>query len=205
MTFHLLMGLWWLVVMSVLKELKKMRVGHPDPAFPDEEIIEILDSGGKPFMLMPRPEAVRQGLDYKAVIVMFSNHAGKIYIQKRSKSKDIHPGLWACSAAGFVQSGESVEEAALREFEEEIGISGVPIKLIATRPSSQETGGAALYLFVSESSNIVPTPNPDEVADGMFISYDELNSLIETFPEVITPALKWAYRCLCDEAKPETV
>ena len=179
-----------------------MRIGHPDPALPEEEIIEVLDAKGCPLILMPRPEVVRQNLHYKAVLVMFRNHTGKIYIQKRSKSKELYPGLWTCSAAGFVQAGESVEEAALREFEEEIGISGVPIKLMGKRPSSEETAGAELYLFMSESSNIVPTPNPDEVADGMFISYDELNSLIETFPEVITPALNWAYRCLCTEPEP---
>lgn len=185
--------------MSVLNDLMKLRnrradlANFPDSPSPEEEVIEVLDDGGRPVMLMPRSEVIRQNLRYKVVLVIFRNPAGKIYIQKISKHKKLYPGLWNCSAAGFVRAGESVEEAALRELEEEIGISGVPLKLIAGRPASEETARAELYLFMSEISNIIPTPNPEEVADGMFISYAELNSLIDIFPDAITPALNWAF------------
>lgn len=50
-------------------------------------------------------------------------------LQKRSKNKDSHPGLWDISAAGHVDSGETPLEAAVREVEEEIGIVIKPADL----------------------------------------------------------------------------
>ena len=48
---------------------------------------------------------------------------GRLLIQQRSSSKRIWPGKWDVSAAGGVSSGETTRSAAVRELEEELGIS----------------------------------------------------------------------------------
>jgi isopentenyldiphosphate isomerase len=47
---------------------------------------------------------------------------GTLLLQKRSALKDTCPGLWDTSVGGHVGFGQSYQDAALRESEEELGI-----------------------------------------------------------------------------------
>lgn len=62
-----------------------------------------------------------------AAHILVFNSRGQLLLQKRSMSKDIQPGKWDTSVGGHVASGESYDEAAFRELEEELGIKGVSL------------------------------------------------------------------------------
>ncbi len=55
--------------------------------------------------------------------------AGQVLLQLRSGT-GYRDGHWACAAAGHVEAGESVVEAALREAREEIGVRIAPADLV---------------------------------------------------------------------------
>ena len=61
--------------------------------------------------------------------VWIENSDSEVLIAQRSFKKNLHPGLWGPAAAGGVAKGESYEENAYKELEEEIGITGVPLQL----------------------------------------------------------------------------
>ena len=71
------------------------------------------------------------------------NSRGEMLIQKRQLHKDRYPGMWDLSAGGFVQSGETVNDAVLREAREEIGVDfgAADIKYIMTVPFSYVLDG----------------------------------------------------------------
>lgn len=48
----------------------------------------------------------------------------RIYLQKRSKKKDIQPGKWDTAVGGHVAYGESILEAVYREASEELSLTG---------------------------------------------------------------------------------
>jgi isopentenyl-diphosphate delta-isomerase type 1 len=58
---------------------------------------------------------------HRAAGVLVFNQ-GKLLLQKRSMHKDTNPGCWSLSASGHLTFGQSYEEAARRELEEELGI-----------------------------------------------------------------------------------
>ena len=88
----------------------------------DSEILEIVDSHDKVIGTGTRGEIHRMGFFHRAVHMFVFNPAGQVYIQRRSRSKDRHPGKLDSSAAGHVDPGETYEETAIRELQEELGI-----------------------------------------------------------------------------------
>lgn len=156
------------------------------------ELVEVLDYSARPFMIMPRESALAQQLVYQAVLVVVRNRENQIYIHRRSGAKQRYSGLWNVSAAGIVQVGEALEDAALRELNEELGISGISLTHIATVEASELTDWGRISLFTSSPANILVNPDPAEISDGMFVDEDELTALLRDMPEMLTPALKWA-------------
>jgi len=83
-------------------------------------------------------------------------------------------GMWG-SPSGFIESGETPEEACLRELKEETGISGKIVKLIgAVRREDKEIYGDMLivkYLVKVKSGKLNPG---DEIEDARFFDIAEL-------------------------------
>lgn len=67
---------------------------------------------------------------HRVVHVLVFNDDGLVLLQKRSMNKDIQPGKWDTSVGGHVTIGESVENALVRETEEELGISGAVFEFL---------------------------------------------------------------------------
>lgn len=74
----------------------------------------------------------------------------QILLVKRDRAPS--KGLW-CLPTGFAEAGESIEQAALRELEEETGIKGKIIKLLDVDSYKSRFYGDLLFLtFVVEQS-----------------------------------------------------
>ncbi len=71
-----------------------------------------------------RPRA----LLHRATYIFIFNSSGQLYVQLRAMSKDIYPGHWDPAAGGVVLAGETYQESARRELEEELGIRDVPLE-----------------------------------------------------------------------------
>lgn len=88
------------------------------------ELLDICDAEGILLgIVASRGEAHRLGLWHRTVHVWITTPGRELLIQKRSRTRESHPGLWDASAAGHVTSGDSCVHAALRELREELGIN----------------------------------------------------------------------------------
>lgn len=70
-----------------------------------------------------REEAHQKGLWHRTVHIWIINSKGMILLQKRSETKDTHPGKWDISCAGHLSAGDKSVQGAIRELKEELGIS----------------------------------------------------------------------------------
>jgi len=166
----------------------------PPRAVPlSKELVEIVDPRNRPLAVLPLPEAHRQGLMHRAVLVLVFNHEKKVYLQKRSKRKMLYPGCWDLSATGHVQQGESCEDAAIRELREELQLSVPSLKLKQELPASADTGYEFISLFTAGRVLQTPQPNPEELETGYFFDPDELALLVEQFRELLTPGLVYFF------------
>lgn len=91
----------------------------------EQEYFDIVDENDIPTgQIVTRQEAHDKGLIHRAVTVLVINTRGELFMIRRSPHKKRNPNKWQAAPSGHVQAGESYEQAALRELEEELGIPG---------------------------------------------------------------------------------
>ena len=86
-----------------------------------EEIFDIVNEYDEVIGRLPRRMVHRDGHKHRAVHVLVFNSRGRIFLQKRSLTKDTFPGAWDSSASGHLDSGEDYDACAVRELREELG------------------------------------------------------------------------------------
>jgi|MDTB01.1.fsa_nt_gb 8-oxo-dGTP pyrophosphatase MutT (NUDIX family) len=114
-----------------------------------------------------------------AVAIVITEHGGElaILLTRRSGKLRAHRGQWALPG-GRMDSGESAEDAALRELEEEISLS-LPRDAIIGRLDDYITRSGyriTPVVFWSGENSDQLKPNPDEVASIHTVSLKELAS-----------------------------
>ena len=91
-------------------------------------------------MLKPRGEVHRDGDWHRSVHIWLVDAEGRMLLQKRSEHKDTNPGMLDVSCAGHVTGDDPLLETAMRELEEELGLSIAADELedawVCTLPSS---------------------------------------------------------------------
>ena len=86
------------------------------------ELLDIVDENGNlTGEVMERDKVHELNLLHWEISVFLINDKKEVLLQKRAATKKMNPNMWG-SCAGHVDSGEGIEETALRELEEEIGI-----------------------------------------------------------------------------------
>src|SRR5205809_6346109 len=88
-----------------------------------EEIVDVVDECDHIVGQERRSEVHRRNLRHRAVHVLVFNSKGELFLQKRSMAKATFPGAWDSSASGHLYSGEDYDPCAVRELQEEIGLS----------------------------------------------------------------------------------
>jgi isopentenyl-diphosphate delta-isomerase type 1 len=145
----------------------------------EHERLNEVDENDQVIGTRTRGELHRLGLRHRAVHILVFNSRNELFLQKRSASKDINPGLWDTSAAGHVDLGESYDEAARRELNEELGVDDAPpLQPIFKLPSSPETGWEFIQVYTVNHDGPFRL-NAQEITEGQWIPTDELDDWIQ--------------------------
>lgn len=169
----------------------------PDPArsFPtDHEILDVVDADNNVTGQATRREIHDQGLMHRSVHIFLVDHTGRLYIQKRADNKETFPGAHDSSAAGHVNTGEGYHESAVREMEEELGLSVEQHEMfhVGELSATFDNGWEHVRFYISRT-NHEPEPNPDEVESGAFYTLDEVEDLIARSDTNFAPTFRMLY------------
>jgi len=166
-------------------ELARIFDSHPlsGVAQRDDECFDVVDERDRVLRQATRAEVHREGWLHRAVHVLVFNKHGELFLQRRSRLKDVHPGVWDSSAAGHLDAGEDYPEAAVRELEEELGVSGVELGEIGRLAACEETGWEHVRVFRCEHREGRLRWPCSEIDSGMWMGVDEVDAWTRARPE----------------------
>lgn len=88
------------------------------------EILDVLNpDGSHAGRTKGKDEAHRDGDWHLAAHVWLATRDGRVLLQRRASVKENWPDLWDISVAGHVSAGERAIDAAIREAQEELGLT----------------------------------------------------------------------------------
>ena len=98
------------------------------PALASQEIVMVVDDENRPVAEVPRHRMRSENLPHRATYIFVFDRAGRVLVQRRTAIKDMYPSYYDLAAGGVVAAGESYEENAEREAEEELGIRNTALE-----------------------------------------------------------------------------
>ncbi len=136
-----------------------------------------------------KEEAHRRG-DLHRAFSVFLYHENRLLIQQRAFHKYHSGGLWANTCCSHPRPGEELEDAVRRRLKEEAGIE-CEVKEVFSfvykhrfAEDLYEHEFDHVFLGVYDGAFI---PNPEEVMDWRWITFDELRKDLADHPEKYAP------------------
>jgi 8-oxo-dGTP pyrophosphatase MutT (NUDIX family) len=146
-----------------------------------EEMVCIVDTDNRVVGAAPRSEMRARRLPHRASFVLVFNSSGEIFVQKRTLTKDIYPGYFEPAAGGVVLDGETYDDSAHRELEEELGIQDASLNSHADfyfEDNLSRVWGR-VFSCVYDGELVLQR---EEAESGRFMSVSEVLSLSEHEP-----------------------
>lgn len=162
-----------------------------------EEYLYLVDENNKVIGKVLRSEVRKKNLPHRGIKVFVFNSKGEILITKRTKTKDIYPGLFEVSQGGAVAYGESYEETAKREIEEEAGIRNPKLEFIFDCHWKNEKKDSFEKVYKCVYDGEIK-PQKEEIDDYFFISIKKLDEMIKKNPDKFVPDSVLAFRKLLE-------
>lgn len=153
-----------------------------------EELIDIVTETGEPTgKTALKSEIHSKGHYHNTAHVWYYTKQGQILLAQRAATKIICPLLWDVSVAGHVDAGETIENAAIRETKEEIGltVSKNELQKIGVFPCFQSYNNGIIdnefhhtYIVELKVEIYQLTPQEGEVESLKLITHSEFEELL---------------------------
>ncbi|TFG95447.1 MAG: isopentenyl-diphosphate delta-isomerase [Calditrichales bacterium] len=169
----------------------------------DEELLIVVDEDDNVLDYKSKAECHQGGgILHRAFSIFIFNSRHELVLQQRSAQKLLWPLFWSNSCCSHPRKGETLEQAAHRRLEQELGIS-TPLKYLYTfqyqatyKTIGSENERCAVLIGHSDAPVSV---NKNEIAEWKYISLDKLNTELAGQGETYTPWFKMEWKKLSSE------
>ena len=162
------------------------------------EHFDVVDEHDRVVGVETRGVVHARDLRHRAVHLLVFNARGELFLQRRSRWKDKHPGKWDSSAAGHLDSGENYAAAARRELSEELGlppaeVARLPLEEVAALDARETTGWEFIRVYRVEHEGPFRWPAA-EIEWGGFFPVVVVEGWIAAHPEDFAPGFLECWR-----------
>lgn len=142
------------------------------------EILDIVNEKDEVVGSTSREDIYNKLLCHRIVHVLIFNDNNEMALQLRSSSVSFCPNHWSTTVGGHVQSGESYEKAALREYQEELGLV-TTLEFLSKDYYKNTKDAPDKFLTTFKTNYSGPfCPNEKEVARVDFFTVDQIKKMI---------------------------
>lgn len=166
------------------------------------EIFDVVDENDRVTGQTSRFNVHAQKLRHRAVHIFAFNKRGDLFLQKRSRWKDKHPGQWDSSAAGHVNAGDDYATTAPREIREELGVEA-EVEEIGSIAACAGTGWEFVRLYRTQHEGPFLLP-PAEIESGAFFTIAQIEHWIAARPQDFAPGFLECWRVFHAPSPPES-
>jgi isopentenyl-diphosphate delta-isomerase, type 1 len=158
----------------------------------DDKVI-LVDEANQVVGVAEKMRAHRDGSLHRAFSIFVFNSTRELLIQKRSAAKYHSANLWSNTCCGHPRPNESIDKAAHRRLNEELGFD-CPLKLAFTFTYKASLGSNLFeheydHVFIGLSDQ-QPSPNPSEVDEWMWVNPQALTTDVKEHSDNFTCWLK---------------
>ncbi len=140
--------------------------------------MQLYDARGRPAGTAPRSRVRAENLRHGATGVVVRDRMGRIYVHRRTRSKDVYPGLYDFAAGGVITGGEDPAESARREVAEELGVTGATIRGLGVGQYGDDHARYLSFQYEVEYDGPI-RHQPEEVAWGAWMTLEELSARLQ--------------------------
>jgi NAD+ diphosphatase len=106
------------------------------------------------------------------VVIMLAEHEGRVLL---GRQHHYPPGRYS-ALAGFVEPGESIEEAVARELAEEAGIAASDVRYVASQP--WPFPGSLMIACIAAAAEDALTLDSNELEDAFWASREGVEAAL---------------------------
>jgi isopentenyldiphosphate isomerase len=144
----------------------------------NEELVDLVNDDGMTIAVVARREMRARRLPHRCTYVLVFNQRGELFIHLRTPTKDVFPSHWDVTIGGVLTAGETFEQGARREIQEELGVIAQPEKLFPFRYADERT---VVQAFVYRLNHDGPFQlQAEEIVRGEFVAVSAALRRIET-------------------------
>jgi len=141
------------------------------------EQVVLVDGAGAVRGSAERVVVRRDNLRHAATAVLVRHPDARIFVHRRTETKDWAPGLWDAAAGGVLRVGEDPAASAARELSEELGVRGVELAPLTTHLFEDSTTRCFEHAYEVTWDGEVEL-QPEEVAEGHWATMTQLADLL---------------------------
>ncbi len=159
------------------------------------EYIDELDSEDNIIRSRPKDDLKKTMFFHRVSLIIPKADENKIILSKRAADKFPFANTWCCAVGGRISTGETEEQAALREMQEEIGLQAELSKVVAFKYDAPEYKAFFTIFTTKQLINLQNFKlNPIEVQFSQDFFLADLKNLIEKNPNDFAPSFRVALK-----------
>lgn len=181
-------------------ELTRLCDVHPllDSPQQENELFDVVDENDSVITQAPRREVHQKNLIHRATHVLVFNKRGQLLLQQRSAFKDTAPLKWDSSVSGHLNAGESYADAAIRELQEEMGITAESLPApLAILPPNANTGWEHVHVFHTRYDGSIHFPS-SEIESTCWFPLEEIDAWTHQNPSAFSNTFLTCWRAVRD-------
>lgn len=143
-----------------------------------DELVDIVDDNDRVIDQVTRAQMRANRLRHRCVYIILLDSKGRIFVHRRTLTKDVYPGFWDATVGGVVASGEDYDEGASREVAEEVGLEDVALTRLFSVDYEDETTRVAGVVYSCTSGGPLRL-QAEEIVEGRWVTVDEVIELAQ--------------------------